>query len=50
MSEIDLYELTKQKYQAQLKLEALQYQERLDALKKISKELDNATSKFVKKT
>lgn len=42
MSEIDLYELTKQKYEAQLKLEALTYEERLSFLKKISGELDNS--------
>lgn len=36
MSESDLYELTKRKYEAQLKLEALQYKERLNSLKAVS--------------
>lgn len=46
MGEYDLYMLTKQKYEAQLKLEALQYQERLNAINKTLNELDNTLGKI----
>lgn len=45
MSEIPLDELVKQKYEAQLKLQALQYEERLNSLRKTSRDLENMTSK-----
>lgn len=45
MSKIDLYEVTKRKCEAELKLDALKGQTRLNSLKKISYELDNAMGK-----
>lgn len=46
MSEIGLDELTKQKYEAQMLLEALQYQQSLNALKKKSNELNDLTGRW----